>query len=87
MYPIKDTDSTPLDLINVLTYVFHLPGVSPGVEKPALNPEDTFIGHNSRGKYIKVGSIENPSASGVIFRVRLPLKLIVNSFSGSIFHM
>ena len=78
IYPIKDTDGTPLDLINVLTHVLST-GVSNAsnaldnvsraeAEKLVLDRVDTFIGHNDRGEYIKVGSTENLSAPGVIFR-------------------
>lgn len=83
IYPINDTDGTPLDLINVLT---HVNLSSTGVEstsasnaldyssrrakaqKLILERVDTFIGHTNRGEYIKVGSTENLSAPGVIFR-------------------
>ena len=78
IYPIKDTDGTPLDLINVLTHVSSggvsnaggaLDSVSrSGAEKLVLDRVDTFIGHTNRGEYIKVGSTENLSAPGVIFR-------------------
>ena len=79
IYPIKDTDGTLLDLINVLTHVSST-GVAnaggelnnssrrAGAQKLVLDRVDTFIGHNNRGEYIKVGSTENLSASGVIFR-------------------
>ena len=78
IYPIKDTDGTPLDLINVLTHVSST-GVTnaggehdnlsrSGAEKLVLDRVDTFIGHTNRGEYIKVGSTENLSAPGVIFR-------------------
>ena len=63
IYPIKDNDGTPLDLINVLT---HVPDHSTGSN--VLDRVDTFIGRNDRGEYIKVGSTENLSAPGVIFR-------------------
>ena len=63
IYPIKDKDGTPLDLINVLT---HIPDHSTG--SLVLDRVDTFIGRNDRGEYIKVGSTENLSAPGVIFR-------------------
>ena len=76
IYPIKDTDGTPLDLINVLTHVLST-GVSNAggerkaageADKPVLDRVDTFIGRHDRGEYIKVGSTENLSAPGVIFR-------------------
>lgn len=63
IYPIKDTDGTPLDLINVLTHVSPN-DVSPDearVEKK-LDRVDTFIGRNDRGEYVKVGGTENLSA-------------------------
>ena len=63
IYPIKDNDGTPLDMINVLT---HVPDHSTGSN--VLDRVDTFIGRNDRGEYIKVGSTENLSAPGVIFR-------------------
>lgn len=75
IYPVTDTDGTPLDLINVLTYVS-----DGGVRKSAgqeeaevyravrLDRVDTFIGRNDRGEYVKVGSTENLSGSGVLFR-------------------
>ena len=63
IYPIKDNDGTPLDLINVLT---HVPDHSTGSN--VLDRVDTFIGRNDRGEYIKVGSTENLSAPGAIFR-------------------
>ena len=63
IYPIKDKDGTPLDLINVLT---HVPDHSTG--SLVLDRVDTFIGRHDRGEYIKVGSTENLSAPGVIFR-------------------
>ena len=79
IYPIKDTDGTPLDLINVLTHVLST-GVSSAssaldnssrraeAQKLILDRVDTFIGRHDRGEYIKVGSTENLSAPGVIFR-------------------
>ena len=76
IYPIKDTDGTPLDLINVLTHVSST-GVSNAggerkvageAQKLVLDRVDTFIGRHDRGEYIKVGSTENLSAPGVIFR-------------------
>lgn len=70
IYPIKDTDGTPLDLINVSTHVSPT-GISSDttrVQKPVLDRVDTFIGRNDRGKYVKVGGTENFSAPGVIFR-------------------
>ena len=33
-----------------------------------LDRVDTFIGRNDRGEYVKVGSTENVSAPGAIFR-------------------
>ena len=75
IYPIKDNDGTPLDLINVLTYA-SLPATSTDevgqgrtkVGGGVLDRVDIFIGRNDRGEYIKVGSTENLSAPGVIFR-------------------
>ena len=65
IYPIKDTDGTPLDLINVLTNVLST-GVSNaggerkaaggGAQKLVLDRVDTFIARHDRGEYIKVGS-------------------------------
>ena len=66
IYPIKDIDGTPLDLINVLTFIA-TSSVEVREEKQ-LDRVDTFIGRNDRGEYIKVGSTENLSAPGVIFR-------------------
>ena len=78
IYPIKDIDGTPLDLINVLTHISSTGAVSAsngldnvsrsGANKLVLDRVDTFIGRHDRGEYIKVGSTENLSASGVIFR-------------------
>ena len=78
IYTIKDTDGTPLDLINVLTHVLSTGAASASnaldsvsrseAEKLVLDRVDTFIGHTNRGEYIKVGSTENLSAPGVIFR-------------------
>lgn len=78
IYPIKDTDGTPLDLINVLTHVLSAGAVSASnaldnvsraeANKLVLDRVDTFIGRHDRGEYIKVGSTENLSAPGVIFR-------------------
>ena len=79
IYPIKDTDGTPLDLINVLTHVLSTGAASASSElnnssrraeaqKLVLDRVDTFIGRHDRGEYIKVGSTENLSAPGVIFR-------------------
>ena len=76
IYPIKDTDGTPLDLINVLTHVLSTGVSNAGDERKAggeaqkllLDRVDTFIGRHDRGEYIKVGSTENLSAPGVIFR-------------------
>ena len=80
IYTIKDTDGTPLDLINVLTHV-QTPASSAsseldntsraGAEKPNLDRVDTFIGHTNRGEYVKVGSTEGLSKPGVIFRYGL----------------
>ena len=63
IYPIKDKDGTPLDLINVL---IHVPDHNMG--SLVLDRVDTFIGRNDRGEYVKVGGTENLSAPGVIFR-------------------
>ena len=50
IYPIKDKDGTPLDLISVLTHVSdHSTG------SLVLDHVDTFIGHKYRGEYVKVG--------------------------------
>lgn len=79
IYPIKDTDGTPLNLINVLTHVLSTGAASASSEldnssrraetqKLILDRVDTFIGRHDRGEYIKVGSTENLSAPGVIFR-------------------
>lgn len=65
IYPIKDTDGTPLDLINVLT---HVPDYDTGTTSLLLDRVDTFIGRNDRGEYVKVGGTENLSVPGVIFR-------------------
>jgi len=70
IYPIKDTDGTPLNLINVLTHVLSTGVSNAGGErkvageagKLVLDRVDTFIGRNDRGEYIKVGSTENLSA-------------------------
>ena len=79
IYPIKDTDGKPLDLINVLTHVLST-GASfsssaldnssrrAEAQKLILDCVDTFIGRHDRGEYIKVGSTENLSAPDVIFR-------------------
>jgi len=71
IYPIKDKDGTPLDLINVLIFIqtssTGLSSDEAKVEKK-LDRVDTFIGRNDRGEYIKVGSTENLSAPGVFFR-------------------
>ena len=79
IYTIKDTDGTPLDLINVLTHVLSA-GVSNAggelnsssrrakTEKLVLDRVDTFIGDTNRGEYVKVGSTEGLSKPGVIFR-------------------
>ena len=70
IYPIKDTDGTPLDLINVLTHVSstgaasasgELENFSRRAKTERLDRVDTFIEHNNRIEYIKVGR-------GVIFR-------------------
>ena len=72
IYPIKDTDGTPLDLINVLCYVQASSCGASSDEvsdvKLQLDRVDSFIGRNDRGEYIKVGGTENLSAPGVIFR-------------------
>ena len=75
IYPIRDTDGTPLDLINVLTHVLSAGAASASnaldnvsraeANKLVLDRVDTFIGHTNRGEYIKVGSTENLSAPGV----------------------
>ena len=46
--------------------------------KPVLDRVDTFIGRNDRGEYIKVGSTENLSAPGVIFRYAYYVNFPVN---------
>lgn len=66
IYPIKDKDGTPLDLINVLTFIASSPDEA-RVEK-RLDRVDIFIGRNDRGEYVKVGGTENLSSPGVIFR-------------------
>ena len=64
IYPIKDTDGTPLDLINVLTHVLSTGDASAsseldnssrraGAQKLLLDRVDTFIGKHDRGEYIK----------------------------------
>lgn len=80
IYPIQDTDGVLLDLINVLTYVSEQISQksadqvlsrhekADAHEKMQLDRVDTFIGRNDRGEYVKVGSTENLSAPGVIFR-------------------
>lgn len=78
IYPIKDNDGTSLDLLNVLTYVQTSHTSTSNAldnssregsgEAPKLDRVDTFIGHNNRGEYVKVGSTENLSAPGVVFR-------------------
>ena len=67
IYPIKDTDGTSLDLINVLTHIAN-PNQVTGTKSLLLDRVDTFIGRNDRGEYVKVGGTENLSAPGVIFR-------------------
>ena len=70
IYPIKDKDDTPLDLINVLTFILSA-NTTPDTtraEKAVLDRVDTFIGRNDRGEYVKVGSTGNLSAPSVIFR-------------------
>ena len=62
IYPIKDTDGTPLDLINVLTHVLSAGVSNAGGERKAageaqklvLDRVDTFIGRHDRGEYINV---------------------------------
>ena len=82
IYPIRDNDGTPLDLINVLSYVSAAQALSMGASiaqnssrqaksderRAQLDRVDTFIGRNDRGEYVKVGSTENLSAPGTIFR-------------------
>ena len=56
IYEIQDTDKTPLDLINVLTY-----------KDGKLDRVDTFIGRNDRHEFAAVGSAKDLSAPGVLF--------------------
>ena len=59
IYPIKDNDGTPLDLINVLT---HVPDHSTGSN--VLDRVDTFIGRNDRGEYIKAAPSSTKNKDG-----------------------
>ena len=60
-YPIKDFDGSPLDLMNVLSYV--------AVDgKLVLDRVDTFIGRSDRDEFEKVAHTGDLSKPGTIFR-------------------
>ena len=61
-YPIKDFDGSPLELMNVLSYVQGSDG------KLELDRVDTFIGRSERDEYEKVAHTEGLSKPGTIFR-------------------
>lgn len=61
-YPTKDLDGSPLDLMNVLSYVKDSDG------KRVLDRVDTFIGRSDRDEFVKVAYTEDLSKPGVIFR-------------------
>ena len=61
-YPIKDRDDSPLELMNVLTYVKNEEG------KDVLDRVDTFIGRSDRDEFTKVAHTEKLSRPGTIFR-------------------
>ena len=61
-YPIKDLDGSPLDLMNVLSYIKDADG------KPVLHRVDTFIGRSDRFEFEKVASTAELSKPGTIFR-------------------
>ena len=61
-YPIKDRDGSPLELMNVLTYITDSDG------KPVLDRVDTFIGRSDRDEFTKVAHTEKLSRPGTIFR-------------------
>ena len=61
-YPIKDRDGSPLELMNVLTYIRSEDG------KDKLDRVDTFIGRSDRDEYTKVAHTEKLSRPGTIFR-------------------
>ena len=44
IYPIVDTDGTPLDLVNILTYT----------NEGALDRVDTFIGRHDRDEFVRI---------------------------------
>ena len=60
-YPIKDRDGSPLELMNVLTYVKN-------DGKDVLDRVDTFIGRSDRDEFTKVAHTEKLSRPGTIFR-------------------
>ena len=59
LYEIQDTDGTPLDLMNVLTY-----------KDEVLDSVHTFIGRHDRHEFLCVGSAEDLSAPGTLFNYR-----------------
>lgn len=61
-YPIKDMDGSPLEMMNVLTYITDSDG------KPVLDRVDTFIGRSDRDEFTKVAHTEKLSRPGTIFR-------------------
>ncbi len=58
IYPIVDTDGTPLDLVNILTYT----------NEGALDRVDTFIGRHDRDEFVRIAHAGDLSLPGTIFR-------------------
>ena len=61
-YPIKDFDGSPLDLMNILTYISADDG------ELVLDRVDTFIGRSDRDEFEKVAHTGDLSKPGTIFR-------------------
>ena len=62
IYDIKDTDGTPLEMMNVITLKPSKDG------KAVMDSVTTFIGRHDRDEYVSVGKTENLSQPGVIFK-------------------
>ncbi len=61
-YPIRDLDGSPLELMNVLSYIRDADG------KLVLDRVDTFIGRSDRDEFENVARTCNLSRPGTVFR-------------------
>ncbi len=62
IYDIKDTDGTPLEMMNVITLKVNESGDS------VTDRVDTFIGRHDRDEYVSVCRTQDLSVPGTIFK-------------------